>query len=141
MKKKLKKMLLYYCTLCALYPSLYNNAQIPSSSSRSSSSCEASSSTCSIILNSNSIVDADEEAVVVDTSDLETTTSEGLCDYVRELFDLDRQIYNDYQVRAMRKLLIRKSHTQILKEELQKQIHLIENDFHPFYKSDSFQVI
>lgn len=45
-------------------------------------------------------------------SELETT-SEGLCDHLREVFDLDRQVYNDYQVKAMRKLLIRKSHGQV----------------------------
>jgi hypothetical protein len=70
---------------------------------------------------------------------LETTTSEGLCDHVREIFMLSRQVYNEYEVRAMRKLLARKSHSQILKDELKKQLLIISNDKHPYYKAESFQ--
>jgi hypothetical protein len=40
-------------------------------------------------------------------------TSEGLCDHVREIFNLDRHEYNIYQVKAMRKLLSSKSHPQV----------------------------
>ena len=69
------------------------------------------------------------------------TTSEGLCDYVREIFNLSRSVFNEYQMKAVRKLLTRKSHAQILKEELRKQHHLIQTDRHPIYKLQNFQVL
>lgn len=45
--------------------------------------------------------------------DLETT-SEGLCDHIREIFNLKRQVFNEYQVKAMKRLLIQKSHSQVI---------------------------
>ena len=71
-------------------------------------------------------------------NDLETT-SEGLCDHVREIFGVDRSSFNEYEVRAMRRLLVRKSHSQILKEELRRQELVIERDKHPFYRRECFQ--
>ncbi len=43
-------------------------------------------------------------------------TSDGLCDHVREIFNIDRHEYNIYQVKAMRKLLVTKSHPQVIKK-------------------------
>ena len=43
-------------------------------------------------------------------------TSEGLCDHVREIFNLDRHEYNIYQIKAMRKLLTSKSHSEVQKK-------------------------
>ena len=44
--------------------------------------------------------------------DLETT-SEGLGDFIREIFSIDRTVYNEYQVKAMKMLLSKKSHAQV----------------------------
>lgn len=41
------------------------------------------------------------------------TTSEGLCDYIREIFYLNRQGFSEYQNKAMKKLVVRKSHPQV----------------------------
>jgi hypothetical protein len=41
------------------------------------------------------------------------TTSEGLCDHVREIFDISRQAFSDYQIKAIKKLLMRRSHPQV----------------------------
>ena len=91
------------------------------------------------------------------------TTSEGLCDHVREIFSINRQVFSEYQIKAMKKLLAKKSHAQVscppscstyfqvqqkselfsvfqtLKEELLKQVHIIETDQHPYYKKENFQ--
>lgn len=98
-------MVLFYCTVCALYPSLYTG-NLPSSGSTFSEYLDERG--CNLGLNnSESILDYSE----IDP-DLETT-SEGLCDHIREIFNLSRQVFNDYQVRAIKKLLSRNSHQQV----------------------------
>ena len=94
-------MLLYNCTICGLYPSLYGG-NVPSS-------------TASLDNIENELEDIQPKGQRYDSlskPDLETT-SEGLCDHIREIFDLTRQVFNDYQIRAMKKLLIKKSHPQV----------------------------
>lgn len=54
-------------------------------------------------------------------------TSEGLCDHVREIFNLDRHEYNIYQVKAMRKLLSSKSHPQVLTFSVEYNLKKIIN--------------
>jgi hypothetical protein len=109
-------MLLYYSTICGLYPSLYCST-IPSSSLSidleedtvltNHSNCGSMNAEESTIIRK---LDSENNSI---QPDLETT-SEGLCDHVREIFGLSRQVFNDYQVKAMKKLLIRKSHPQVL---------------------------
>jgi hypothetical protein len=128
-------MLLYYSTICGLYPSLYCT-RMPSSTSISSfDSNDVHKEVETKPGSSNPSNDFSSSMV---QPDLETT-SEGLCDHIREIFCLSRQVFNDYQVKAMKKLLIRKSHPQILKEELLKQQFIVQNEKHPVYKRDMFQ--
>jgi hypothetical protein len=97
-----KRMLLYNCTICGLYPSLYCG-NMPSSTTSLSQNIE------------NELEDIQSKGQEYDSlsiPDLETT-SEGLCDHIREVFGLNRQVFNDYQIRAMKKLLIKKSHSQV----------------------------
>lgn len=111
-------MLLYYSTICGLYPSLYCST-IPSSSLsldleedtllHNESNCASGNDLESINTNIRKL-DSDTNSI---RPDLETT-SEGLCDHIREIFGLSRQVFNDYQVKAMKKLLIRKSHPQVI---------------------------
>jgi hypothetical protein len=86
-RKCFKRMLLFYCTVCALYPSLYATSLSISPLS---------------ITNEN---DADKDEL--------ETTSEGLCDFLREIFFLSRSTFNDYQIKALKKLLFRKSQAQV----------------------------
>ena len=104
-------MTLYYCTVCALYPCFYNdkisfesmNNETPSKlTSLSSISSDKDLKFTSI---TNKMNDNNEDEL--------ETTSEGLCDFVRELFSLDRQVFNDYQVRVLKKLLLKTSHQQV----------------------------
>ncbi|CAF1116815.1 unnamed protein product, partial [Brachionus calyciflorus] len=130
-----QKLVLYYCTICAFYPNLYSvNLPSPTDSTSSKISLDsksASNETLNEFDNSNKKFTSNFE-------DLETTT-EGLCDHIREIFNLKRHVYNEYQVKAMNRLLTQKSHPQILKEEIQMQIHVLENHLHPYYKKDNFQ--
>ena len=96
-------MLLYNCTICGLYPSLYGG-NLPSSAT-------------SLEMLSDEMPDNNDQKsrLAIDfmlKPDLETT-SEGLCDHIREIFGLNRQVFNDYQIKAMKKLLIKKSHSQV----------------------------
>lgn len=87
--------------MCGLYPSLYCG-NMPSS-------------TTSFENIENELEDIQSKRQAYDSlsiPDLETT-SEGLCDHIREIFGLSRQVFNDYQIRAMKKLLIKKSHSQV----------------------------
>ena len=117
-------MVLYYSTICALYPNLYTS-ELPSSETaflstdKSETEDEMYSSTTSTRKLSKREFLRDN----VEKRDLETT-SEGLCDYIREIFGLSRQLFNDYQVKAMKKLLIRKSHPQVLYLKQQTRIYL-----------------
>ncbi len=149
---------MFNCTVCALYPSLYVS-NLPSSSANSieldSLENEMDENQLTLIGSDddeNSLVKIsdsfmlDEKSVqsrrvyeLHAVSNLETT-SEGLCDYVREIFNLSRSLFNEYQMKAVRKLLTRRSHAQILKEELRKQYRLIQTDRHPIYKIQNFQV-
>jgi hypothetical protein len=79
-------MVLFYCTVCALYPCLYAT--------------------------SLSISPASENETDTNKDELEST-SEGLCDFLREIFFLNRQTFNDYQIKALKKLLLRKSQAQV----------------------------
>jgi len=155
---------LFNCTVCALYPSLFVN-NLPSSSANSIElddlENEMDENQLTLIgnhvelsqLDENSLVKMSESFMYDERSvhsrhiacDLHAmnnleTTSEGLCDYVREIFNLSRSVFNEYQMKAVRKLLTRKSHAQILKEELRKQHRLIQADRHPIYKLQNFQV-
>jgi len=150
--------------VCALYPSLFVN-NLPSSSANSIElddlENEMDENQLTLIgnhvelsqLDENSLVKMSESFMYDERSvhsrhiacDLHAmnnleTTSEGLCDYVREIFNLSRSVFNEYQMKAVRKLLTRKSHAQILKEELRKQHRLIQADRHPIYKLQNFQV-
>jgi hypothetical protein len=94
-------MLLYNCTICGLYPSLYGGNG-PSSTTSSD----------------NLENEFEEDLAKNQTSNFFSkqnleTTSEGLCDHIREIFGLNRQVFNCYQIRAMKKLLIKKSHSQV----------------------------
>lgn len=113
---KSKKMVLFYSTICALYPNLYTS-ELPSSEKTflSTDKSEYDSDDMFPALSSSSSKKISKREFLrdnVEKRDLETT-SEGLCDYVREIFGLSRQLFNDYQVKAMKKLLIRKSHSQV----------------------------
>lgn len=105
-------MVLYYSTICALYPNLYTS-ELPSSEStflntdRSEYESDEMFSGVGRKMTKREFLRDN-----VEKRDLETT-SEGLCDYIREIFGLSRQLFNDYQVKAMKKLLIRKSHPQV----------------------------
>ena len=91
-------MLLYNCTICGLYPSLYCG-NLPSS-------------TTSLDILERELDENQDNTQSDYKPDLETT-SEGLCDHIREIFELNRQVFNDYQIRAMKKLLTKKSHPQV----------------------------
>lgn len=158
-----KRALLFNCTVCALYPSLFVS-NLPSSSTNSIElddlENEVNDNQLTLIgsdvessqLDENSFVKMSDSFMLDEKSvhsrpmyDLHAmnnleTTSEGLCDYVREIFNLSRSVFNEYQMKAVRKLLTRKSHAQILKEELRKQHRLIQTDRHPIYKLQNFQV-
>lgn len=102
-------MVLFYSTVCALYPNLYTG-NLPSSTSpiqeNSGESSDGYEMNITKKINKSKSLDYSLEP------DLETT-SEGLCDHIREIFDLSRSVFNDYQVKAMKKLLFRKSHPQV----------------------------
>ena len=106
----IKKTLLYYCTICALYPSLY------ASSLPSSCTFELENLSESAHLPDENPVKCEKREAHFDNAiinpELEIT-SEGLCDYVREIFNLNRQEFNLYQVKAMKKLLLSRSHPQV----------------------------
>ena len=107
-------MLLYNCTICALYPSLYTGNLPSSTTSLDVIEKEIEDEMENKSIDSfNPIKFKNETIEYAIKPDLETT-SEGLCDHIREIFGLSRQIFNDYQVRAMKKLLIRKSHPQVV---------------------------
>ena len=104
-------MVLYYCTICALYPNLYTlNHPSPTESISTISVSEESDSETINELES-------KRFLINDFDDLETT-SEGLCDHIREIFNLKRQVFNEYQVKAMKRLLIQKSHPQVFFDEV-----------------------
>ena len=111
----IKKTLLYYCTICALYPSLY------ASSLPSSCTFELENSSESAHLSDENRVKSENESIKNKEAHFDNSiinpeleiTSEGLCDYVREIFNLNRQEFNNYQVKAMKKLLLSRSHPQV----------------------------
>lgn len=105
-------MVLYYSTICALYPNLYTS-ELPSSETVFLSTDKSETSELDdVFTGSRKISKREFLRDNVEKRDLETT-SEGLCDYIREIFGLSRQLFNDYQVKAMKKLLTRKSHPQV----------------------------
>ncbi|RNA16656.1 hypothetical protein BpHYR1_004915 [Brachionus plicatilis] len=103
-----QKLVLYYCTICSLYPNLYTANQ--------SSPIESCSSKSDISLSDSDTLNESggllRGYMTNFAEDLETT-SEGLCDHIRELFSLKRQVFNEYQVKAMKRLLLKKSHPQL----------------------------
>ncbi len=107
-------MLLYYCTICALYPSLYARS-LPSSCSLDS---EQNENDLLYLTNSDEKNEKQNKKSFKIGFDFQTkndleTTSEGLCDHIREIFNINRQIFNEYQVKAMKKILSKKSHPQV----------------------------
>lgn len=105
-------MTLYYCTVCALYPCFYND--------KLSIESMCDEKPVHTLQSFNSISSGDmkfESLNRIQNNDNEDdeleTTSEGLCDFVRELFSINRQIFNDYQVKVLKKLLFKKSHQQV----------------------------
>ena len=112
--RRVKKSILYYTTICALYPSLFTSC-LPSECSSESFSDTNSLSEDSKQM--SSYLKIDNKKSSFDNSSFNPDliiTSEGLCDHVREIFKLERQEYNTYQVKAMRKLLTSKSHPQVI---------------------------
>ena len=114
-------MLLYYCTICALYPSLYTSNLSSSVSSIRLDETPSDSSFNLYDFQNKRASEASSRKSNLDRrlsiefsidQDLETT-SEGLCDHVREIFGINRQMFNEYQVKAMRKLLYKKLHAQV----------------------------
>ena len=111
---------MYFCTICALYPSLYGG-NLPSSAT-------------SMEMLANGEEDELKTQLISDfmaKPDLETT-SEGLCDHIREIFGLNRQIFNDYQIKAMKKLLIKKSHSQVSTHIFGREFSQNNSDFFCF---------
>ena len=134
-------MLIYYCTICALYPSLYTT-QLPSSADSLDSESERENELTSRVetdaehhMNQQQLRRdqslASSELKLPKRSAFQTsfstnelsfdfmahvnleTTSEGLCDHVREIFAINRHVFSEYQIKAMKKLLSRKSHAQV----------------------------
>jgi hypothetical protein len=130
-------MTLYYCTICSLYPSLYTSNSLDSfnsgteTESDSESSCDTTEATSIDGAEPNIRKEINKRKPKIklthfkkqtteSTSNYDLlrnstfeTTSEGLCDHVREIFDISRQAFNDYQMNAMKKLLMRRSHPQV----------------------------
>lgn len=104
-------MVLYFSTICALYPNLYTS-ELPSSETTILTTDKSENESDEMHSGSRKMTKREFLRDNVEKRDLETT-SEGLCDYIREIFGLSRQLFNDYQVKAMKKLLIRKSHPQV----------------------------
>ena len=129
-----QKLLIYYCTICALYPSLYTS-QLPSSADSLNSDNEREAEPDhdqrrdqSLTSMANSLTSELKPAkrnafqTSFSTNELSfdfmahanlETTSEGLCDHVREIFSINRQVFSEYQIKAMKKLLAKKSHAQV----------------------------
>jgi hypothetical protein len=98
-------MTLYYCTICALYPCFYVDKFLSAESP----------------VNTLKTIDSEKDLKLPkkinnNNEDELETTSEGLCDFVRELFYLDRPVFNEYQIKALKKLLLRKSHSQVSRD-------------------------
>jgi hypothetical protein len=102
LKFRFQRMVLYHATVTALYPCLYVS-NVPSS-------------TISMLKENSELFQesASESPIkfIEHDEDLETT-SEGLCDFVRELFCIDRPKYNAYQMQVLKKILFKKSHPQV----------------------------
>lgn len=109
-------MILYYCTICALYPCFYAKNLNSSPGSLASETFEQAYGSANSLANIDSkpsSIASKLNLLFYATEDEFEATSEGLCDFVREIFSLDRQVFNDYQVRALKKLLLKKSHAQV----------------------------
>jgi hypothetical protein len=106
-------MTLYYCTICALYPCFYNDKLSIESMNDEPSVNSLKSFTSLTSEKETKFESINKIKTNYDDEDELETTSEGLCDFVRELFSLNRQVFNDYQIKVLKKLLFKKSHQQV----------------------------